>query len=134
VADEVRALAERTTKATREISEMIKAIQSETKGAVSAMEEGVREVQQGTVEAAKSGSALQEILDQINTVSLQVNQIATAAEEQTATISEITGNINQISEIVQCSAQGSQDSSLAAARLASLSDDLSTLVTQFKLA
>ena len=134
VADEVRALAERTTKATREISEMIKAIQSETKGAVSAMEEGVREVQQGTEEAAKSGSALQEILDQINTVSLQVNQIATAAEEQTATISEITGNINQISEIVQRSAQGSQDSSLAAAQLASLSDDLSTLVTQFKLA
>jgi len=133
VADEVRALAERTTKATREISEMIKAIQSETKGAVSAMEEGVREVQQGTEEAAKSGSALQEILDQINTVSLQVNQIATAAEEQTATISEITGNINQISDIVQRSAQGSQDSSLAAAQLASLSDDLSTLVTQFKL-
>ena len=133
VADEVRALAERTTKATREISEMIKAIQSETKGAVSAMEEGVREVQQGTKEAAKSGSALQEILDQINTVSLQVNQIATAAEEQTATISEITGNINQISDIVQRSAQGSQDSSQAAAQLASLSDDLSTLVTQFKL-
>jgi methyl-accepting chemotaxis protein len=133
VADEVRALAERTTKATREISEMIKAIQSETKGAVSAMEEGVREVQKGTQEAAKSGSALQEILDQINAVSMQVNQIATAAEEQTATISEITGNINQISDIVQRSAQGSQDSSLAAAQLASLSDDLSTLVTQFKL-
>ena len=134
VADEVRALAERTTKATREISEMIKAIQSETKGAVSAMEEGVREVQQGTEEAAKSGSALQEILNQINAVSLQVNQIATAAEEQTATISEITGNITQISDVVQRTAQGSQDSSVAAAQLASLSDDLSTLVTQFKLA
>ena len=133
VADEVRALAERTTKATREISEMIKAIQAETKGAVSAMEEGVREVKQGTEEAAKSGSALQEILDQINAVSMQVNQIATAAEEQTATISEITGNITQISEVVQLTARGSQDSSVAAAQLASLSDDLSTLVTQFKL-
>ena len=134
VADEVRALAERTTKATREISEMIKAIQGETKGAVMAMEEGVREVKQGTEEAAKSGSALQEILDQIHAVSMQVNQIATAAEEQTATISEITGNITQISEVVQRTAQGSQDSSVAAAQLASLSDDLSTLVTQFKLA
>lgn len=133
VADEVRALAERTTKATREISEMIKAIQSETRGAVSAMEEGVREVQQGTEEAAKSGSALQEILNQINAVSMQVNQIATAAEEQTATISEITGNITQISDVVQRTAQGSQDSSVAAAQLASLSDDLSTLVTQFKI-
>ncbi|GFO61489.1 methyl-accepting chemotaxis protein [Geomonas silvestris] len=134
VADEVRALAERTTKATREIGEMIKAIQTETKGAVGAMEEGVHEVKQGTAEAARSGAALQEILDQINAVSLQVNQIATAAEEQTATISEITGNINKIAEIVQCSAQGSQDSSQAAAQLASLSEDLSTLVTQFKLA
>jgi len=134
VADEVRALAERTTKATREISEMIKAIQGETKGAVTAMEEGVREVKQGTEEAAKSGSALQEILNQINAVSMQVNQIATAAEEQTATISEITGNITQISDVVQRTAQGSQDSSVAAAQLASLSDDLSTLVTQFKLA
>jgi len=134
VADEVRALAERTTKATREISEMIKAIQGETKGAVSAMEEGVREVQQGTEEAAKSGSALQEILNQINAVSMQVNQIATAAEEQTATISEITGNITQISDVVQRTAQGSQESSVAAAQLASLSDDLSTLVAQFKLA
>ncbi|HJV67110.1 MAG TPA: HAMP domain-containing methyl-accepting chemotaxis protein [Geomonas sp.] len=134
VADEVRALAERTTKATREISEMIKAIQAETKGAVSAMEDGVREVKHGTEEAAKSGSALQEILDQINAVSMQVNQIATAAEEQTATISEITGNITRISDVVQRTAQGSQDSSVAAAQLASLSDDLSTLVTQFKLA
>ncbi|MBJ6750150.1 methyl-accepting chemotaxis protein [Geomonas anaerohicana] len=134
VADEVRALAERTTKATREIGEMIKAIQGETKGAVLAMEEGVREVQQGTEEAAKSGAALQEILDQINAVSMQVNQIATAAEEQTATISEITGNITRISEVVQLTVQGSQDSSTAAAELASLSDDLGTLVTQFKVA
>jgi methyl-accepting chemotaxis protein len=134
VADEVRALAERTTRATREISEMIRAIQAETRGAVSAMEEGVREVQHGTEEAARSGSALTEILDQISAVNLQVNQIATAAEEQTATIGEITGNIARISEIVQASAQGSQDSSQAAAQLASLSDDLSTLVTQFKLA
>ncbi|MBU5637162.1 methyl-accepting chemotaxis protein [Geomonas sp. Red69] len=134
VADEVRALAERTTKATREIGEMIKAIQGETKGAVLAMEEGVREVQQGTEEAAKSGAALQEILDQINAVSMQVNQIATAAEEQTATISEITGNITRISEVVQLTVQGSHDSSLAAAELANLSDDLGTLVTQFKVA
>ncbi|WP_224982196.1 methyl-accepting chemotaxis protein [Geomonas agri] len=134
VADEVRALAERTTKATREIGEMIKAIQGETKGAVLAMEEGVREVQQGTEEAAKSGAALQEILDQINAVSMQVNQIATAAEEQTATISEITGNITRISEVVQLTVQGSQESSMAAAELASLSDDLGTLVTQFKVA
>jgi len=48
VADEVRALAERTTKATKEIGAMIKAIQAETQKAVVAMKEGVREVHQGT--------------------------------------------------------------------------------------
>lgn len=85
VADEVRALAERTTKATKEIGDMIKAIQGETKKAVSAMEAGVNEVELGTTEAAKSGESLQKIVEQINAVSMQVNQVATAAEEQTAT-------------------------------------------------
>jgi methyl-accepting chemotaxis protein len=52
VADEVRPPAERTTKATKEIGEMIKAIQNETKEAVGSMEEGVEEVEKGTAEAA----------------------------------------------------------------------------------
>ena len=73
VADEVRALAERTTRATKEIGVMIKAIQQETKGAVAAMEQGVTQVETGTVEAGKSGQALQEILQQINDVAMQVH-------------------------------------------------------------
>ncbi len=134
VADEVRALAERTTKATREIGEMIKAIQLETKGAVSAMEEGVHEVEQGTTGAAKSGEALQQILDQVQNVTMQVSQIATAAEEQTATTSEITNNIQQITEVVQETAKGAQESASAASQLAQLAEDLQRLVGQFKLA
>jgi methyl-accepting chemotaxis protein len=134
VADEVRALAERTTKATKEIGTMIKAIQAETQKAVAGMEEGVREVHLGTEEAAKSGNALKEILDQINAVSMQVSQIATAAEEQTATIGQIAGNINEISDVVQRTAQGSQDSADSASQLATLSDNLNSLVGQFKIA
>nr|WP_240732157.1 methyl-accepting chemotaxis protein [Geobacter sp. FeAm09] len=134
VADEVRALAERTTTATKEIGTMIKAIQTETKGAVAVMQEGVREVRQGTEEAAKSGQSIQEILDQINSVTMQVSQIATAAEEQSATTSEITSNIHQISEVVQQTAQSSQESADAAGQLARLSDDLRSLVNQFRLA
>ncbi|MBT0663477.1 methyl-accepting chemotaxis protein [Geobacter pelophilus] len=133
VADEVRALAERTTKATREISEMIKAIQNETKSAVAAMEEGVKEVESGTEEAAKSGQALQDILEQINAVTMQVNQVATAAEEQTATTAEISNNIHQITEVVQGTANGAQESATAASRLAGLANDLQQLVGQFKL-
>ncbi|QSV45872.1 methyl-accepting chemotaxis protein [Geobacter benzoatilyticus] len=133
VADEVRALAERTTKATREIGEMIKGIQQETGRAVSSMEEGVKEVATGTSEAAKSGDALQEILDRINGVTGQVSQIATAAEQQTATTAEITNNIQQITTVVEATARGAQESASAASRLTGLATELQGLVGQFKV-
>ncbi len=133
VADEVRALAERTTRATKEIGEMIKAIQKETKGAVVAMEQGVQQVENGTVEAAKSGEALRDILAQINDVAMQVNQIATAAEEQTATTSEISSNMMQITEVVQQTSQGAHESATAAAQLNGNAEELQRLVRQFKL-
>ncbi|MBC7964026.1 MAG: cache domain-containing protein [Steroidobacteraceae bacterium] len=133
VADEVRALAERTTRATKEIGEMIKAIQNETKGAVAAMEQGVNQVEAGTKEAAKSGNALRDILDQINAVAMQVNQIATAAEEQTATTSEISSNMQQITEVVHQTSQGAQESATAAAQLSGNAEELQRLVRQFKL-
>jgi methyl-accepting chemotaxis protein len=133
VADEVRALAERTTKATREIGEMIKTIQSETRFAVRAMEEGVKEVESGTAEAAKSGAALQAILEQINDVNMQVSQIATAAEEQTATTAEISSNIHQINEVVQHTAHGAHESVIAANQLSRLAEELQKLVGQFNV-
>jgi methyl-accepting chemotaxis protein len=133
VADEVRALAERTTRATKEIGEMIKAIQRETKGAVIAMEQGVSQVESGTEEAAKSGHALRDILEQVNDVAMQVNQIATAAEEQTATTSEISSNMHQITEVVQTTSQGAQESATAAAQLNGNAEELQRLVRQFKL-
>ncbi len=134
VADEVRALAERTTKATKEIAQMIRAIQNETKSAVSAMEEGVNEVERGTQDAAKSGTALDNILNQINAISMEINQIATAAEEQTATTMEITNNIQQITEVVQMSASCSNDSASAARELVGQADELQRLVGQFTIA
>lgn len=134
VADEVRALAERTTKATKEIGQMIKAIQTETKGAVTSMEEGVNEVELGTKDAAKSGTALEHILNQINEVTMQINQIATAAEQQTATTSEITNNIQQITEVVQTSASGSHASAYSASELTAHAEELQRLVGQFILA
>jgi methyl-accepting chemotaxis protein len=134
VADEVRALAERTTKATKEIGEMIKGIQNETRLAVSVMVEGVREVETGTCEAEKSGDALKEILKQISVVSGQVSQIATAAEQQTATTGEISGNIHQITTVVQESARGAEESASSARQLADLADELQQAVGRFKVA
>jgi methyl-accepting chemotaxis protein len=133
VADEVRALAERTTKATKEIATMIKGIQSETRSAVSSMEEGVQEVARGSAEAARSGEALKEILDQINSVTAQIGQIATAAEEQTATTREISNNVHSINDAVSGSARGVQDLSAAAGNLSALAQDLNGMIGYYRL-
>ena len=134
VADEVRALAERTTKATREIGAMILAIQKETKEAVNSMEERVKEVGTGCTEAAKSGESLQEIQDRIGEVTVQVSQIATAAEQQTATTGEISSNIQEISQVIQVTAREAQESASSAGQLAKLAEELQQLTGQFRLA
>jgi methyl-accepting chemotaxis protein len=133
VADEVRALAERTTRATQEIGTMIKAIQRETREAVCSMEDGVQQVEQGAQASRKSGEALQSILSQIDQVTEQINQIATAAEEQTATTGEISGNVQQVSAVVQDAARGAQETSAAAGQLAQQAQQLQSLVAAFKL-
>jgi len=133
VADEVRALAERTTKATQEIGRMIRAIQEETRGAVCTMETGVVEVEQGASKAGRSNETLASIQEQITVVTMQANQIATAAEEQTATTHEISSNIHQVSEVVQETAQKVQESAGSASMLADMAKQLEQMVGRFKL-
>ncbi|HTY20253.1 MAG TPA: methyl-accepting chemotaxis protein, partial [Geobacteraceae bacterium] len=111
-----------------------RAIQNETKGAVNSMEEGVAEVERGTNDAAKSGTALEQILSQISAVSMEINQIATAAEQQTATTSEITNNIMMITEVVKMNASCSNDAAGAARELVSHAEELQHMVKRFTLA
>ncbi|MCE1226390.1 MAG: methyl-accepting chemotaxis protein [Geobacteraceae bacterium] len=132
VADEVRALAERTTKATKEISDMIKTIQNETRQAIIAMEEGVKGTEQGAAEAGTLETALQNILEQVNDVTMQISQIATAAEEQTATTGEITGNMHRVSQIIDETAKETQSISAIAESLNHTSIELHRLMKQFK--
>ncbi len=134
VADEVRKLAERTSDATKEIRETIQAMQSETKKAVSSMEDGVHEVGKGTVEAAKSGDALKDILSQIGKVTAEINQIAVASEEETATTDEIASSIQQISQVMHETASRIQDNANASSKLAGLAKGLQEMVGQFRLA
>ena len=133
VADEVRKLAERTRKATAEISEMIRSIQSETKEAVAAMETGVDEVARGSEKAAESGNALARILEQINRVAEQINQVARAAEEQTAVTTEISNNMHQITEVVARSSSGARETTKAADGLSEQARELDSIVGQFKV-
>jgi len=97
------------------------------------MEEGVQEVAKGSAEAEKSGEALGNILSQINEVTAQINQIATAAEEQTATTREISNNVHMINEAVSGSARGAQELSLAATSLSTLAEELKEMVAYYRL-
>lgn len=133
VADEVRALAERTTRATKEIDTMIRSIQSETKTAVGSMSEGVEQVQMGTAETRRSGEVLSGILGMINDLTMQISQIATAAEEQTATTHEITQNIQTITSVVDSNVSSARETSAATDKLAKQVDELHELVSHFRL-
>jgi len=133
VADEVRALAVRTTKATKEIATMIKSIQNETQRAVGAMSEGVAEVKRGTCEANRSGEALEDILNQISELTMQISQVATAAEEQTATTHEITCNIQMITDVVNRNVGNAHSTTQAIVMLSDQVDNLHSLVGHFRL-
>jgi methyl-accepting chemotaxis protein len=134
VADEVRALAERTSRATKEIGQMIKTIQADTRNAVTSIAEGVNEVERGTQDAFRSGKALEDIFNQISAVTLQINQIATAAEQQSSTSMEISHNIQQITDVIQTSASFSHNSASSARELSTCADGIQNLVGKFILA
>ncbi|WP_224984809.1 methyl-accepting chemotaxis protein [Geomonas agri] len=133
VADEVRALAERTTRATREIGEMIQAIQRETKSAVDAMESGVSQVGNGKAEAARSGEAIRDILAHIAAAGRQVETIALAANEQSSVTNTISDNIQQITHLAHLTSDDANQSAAAAADLNRTAADLQELVRWFKL-
>ncbi|MDK9719111.1 MAG: methyl-accepting chemotaxis protein [Trichlorobacter sp.] len=133
VADEVRALAERTTRATKEISGMIKAIQQETGRAISSMEEGVKGTELGVSEAAQLESSLKTIIEQVNAVTDQISQIATAAEEQTCTTREISNNVMSLNELAHQNSTGIHETGLAADNVSRQAEELQRLVGQFRL-
>ena len=133
VADEVRKLAERTTKATKEIAGMIKKIQADTAGAVSSMQEGTRQVDQGIAMADKAGNSLKEIVQVSQKVTDMVMQIAAASEQQSSASEQISQNVEAISTVTGQTASSTQQIARAAEDLNSLTDNLQQLVGHFRL-
>ncbi len=133
VADEVRKLAERTTKATKEIAAMIETIQVETKKTVVAMELGNREVESGVTKTSASGAALENIIKLAEGVGDMIAQIATAATEQSSTTEQVNANVAQISSATQESSAAAEQTAKACADLSGLAFDLQKIVGQFKL-
>ncbi len=133
VADEVRKLAERTTNATKEIAQMIKGIQDETRVAVTAMETGTQQVQEGVTSTAKAGDSLKTIIHMSEQVGEMITQIAAAATQQSSTSEQVHSNVNQIAMLVKESATGAQQTAKACQDLSSMALDLQTMVGHFKI-
>jgi len=132
VADEVRKLAERTGKATGEITGMIKGIQDETTEAVRSMETGIQEVDAGRTLADKAGNSLNEIVTMSQRVQDMIQQIATATEEQSSAAEQISKNVENVTSIARESATGAQQSAAAAEELSRQAEELKKMVARFK--
>ncbi|MEQ8289927.1 MAG: methyl-accepting chemotaxis protein [Gammaproteobacteria bacterium] len=134
VADEVRTLASRTQQSTREINDMIERLQTGANEAVSVMQAGREKAEESVDQAGKAGEALQMITQVVDNIKTMNMQIASAAEEQSATAEEINRNIVNISEVAQETSSGSRQTATASDELARLAADLQSQVSKFTVA
>ena len=133
VADEVRKLADRTTKATDEVGQSIQAIQSETAQAVERMQTGTAQVESGVTKAASAGDSLQRIVAGAQEVAGMIQSIAAAAEQQSAASEEVAKSIETISAATRQASEGSAQAATAATGLSTKAEELLALVDRFKL-
>lgn len=98
VADEVRALASRTSASTQEITRMVSQVQTDANVADEAMQASVKVMDGISAETGQLHSILSEVTDKVTEVNAQITQIATAAEEQTTATSEISSNMKNITD------------------------------------
>lgn len=101
VADEVRKLAERSSRETRQIADLIRAVQVATDHAVSAMQGGATRVEQGSARADLAGRALGEILAAVDGTVQQVGEIAESAQQMAASSRSVVEAMEAISAVVE---------------------------------
>nr|WP_269438281.1 methyl-accepting chemotaxis protein [Phosphitispora fastidiosa] len=117
VADEVRKLAERSSKATKEIAELVNAIQGGTERAVTAMNEGTQEVENGAGLAADAGSALERIITNVSRTNDEIHKISKAAQQISEYSTEVVGSMEVVAGITE-------ENSLATQEMAGSSDEV----------
>jgi methyl-accepting chemotaxis protein len=100
VADEIKDLAERTATSTNEISELVSAVQSETKSVINSMELGRQSVDQGVALSGEAEKALLKILESVTKSTQMVREIARATVEQARGSKVVTDAIGRIAETV----------------------------------
>jgi len=101
VADEIKDLAERAGASTKEIADLIKTIQSESKNAIQAVERGAQNVDRGVEVSNDAERALKKILESSQKSTNMVRAIARATVEQAKGSKQVTDAIGRIAETVQ---------------------------------
>ena len=133
VADEVRALSERTAKATQEVSDSIGEIQDFTEKAVEGIKEGSERVVEGVQKAQEAGVSLESILESSESVKSSVSSISAAAEEQAAATQQVSHSIGLINSAIAQSKDGSNQAAEASTQLSYRAEELRSMVGRFKI-
>lgn len=133
VADEVRKLAEKTAKATSEISVMIKGIQEEVDGSIAAMQQATKQVDVGVSYSSQAGESLKSIIQGVEGLQSMVQQIASATEQMSSTSEVVSNDIQAIASTSQELSGASVQIEQASTTLAAQAGTLQGLVRKFKL-
>ncbi len=133
VADEVRKLAERTSKATEEIAALIGDIQSHIGGTVTGMQQATTQVTESLELVGRTETALHGIGDDSLVVASNVQSIADAIREQDTAIHQVAANIEKIAQMAEENSSATASSSDTAARLDGLAGTLKESVAHFRV-
>ena len=133
VADEVQRLAERATNATKQIDTLVRAIQTDTNGAVVSMERSTADVVGGATLAENAGAALEKIEHVSNQIASLVQNISASARNQSQSSQSVARNMQVLREISSQTADATSNTSEAIAKLAQLSAALRKSVSGFRL-
>lgn len=133
VADEIRKLAERSARATRDVGGLIKTVQSEISEAMTAMEGSSNEVKTGTQVADEASETLRDISTAVRQSSELMEEISAASEEQARITTNLAEAMQTISAITLQTSAGAHETAQTLQGMVDLSEQLNRAISQFRV-